>query len=49
MTAVELFINDDVMKDIDVEIDISYDDVEFDEPAAYAIIKFNCQTVNFLR
>lgn len=44
---VELFKNEDVVKDIDVEIDMSYDDVESEEPAAYAMIKFLRKKVGF--
>lgn len=45
--AVELFKNEDAVKDIDVEVDMSYDDVEFEEPAAYAMIKFLRKKVGF--
>ncbi len=44
---VELFKNEDVVKDIDVEIDMSYDDVEFEESAAYTMIKFLRKKVGF--
>jgi len=44
---VEIVKNDGVAKDIDVEIDMSYDDVEFEEPTAFAMMKYLRKKVGF--
>lgn len=44
---VELFKNDGAVKGLDIEVDMSYDDVEFEEPAAFAMIKHLRKKVGF--
>lgn len=44
---VELFKNDCAVKGLDIEVDMSYDDVEFEEPAAFAMIKHLRKKIGF--